>query len=290
MWRSIALKLWACTLWWWQNGKTLEIGRKSGRDNSEQKEVIQGKRVNKNMAVWGTAWRGTQKRSCFMKAVGIQRQSSQLVPRWNHTWDKRGTEACGMDIQWVLQSRRLFLGYPLLQGGGFKDPECSLQCTPLIAGVPPYYLILDYAKDHIELPSQGFALSFPTPTEHCCNKALALDTPLSLTPPPSCSLTVKAGHRADRDSLLVSVYSHSWCRGKWQEFQPSSIPSDSATARSQRWTFSLQRSHSSKPEVNLVLELPFEMILAPRTHLCSVWESFNTLCWTQSSTWTEETL
>jgi len=64
-----------------------------------------------------------------------------------------------------FKSGHLFLSYPFLQGSGFHDPERSIQCTPLIAGVPPYCLILDYAKDHAELPSQGFALPSHTPAE-----------------------------------------------------------------------------------------------------------------------------
>lgn len=105
-----------------------------------------------------------------------------------------------------FKSRRLFLSYPLLQGSGFNDPERSIQCTLLIAGVPPYCLILDYAKDHTELPSQGFALSLHTPTEIA---AISPGHTTLINPPPSCSLTIKAGYTADKASLLVSLYSHS---------------------------------------------------------------------------------
>lgn len=130
----------------------------------------------------------------------------------------------------------------------------------------------------------GLCIIIPHPSRDGCHKALALDTPLSLTPPPAHSHY--SWQKPASGGLGLTQLMQ-----KLQEFQSSSVPSDCGTARSpSRWTFSLQPSHSSKLGINFILEIPFETTQAPRTHLCFVRESSNALCWTQSRTWTEETL
>lgn len=227
------------------------------------------------MAGWGTAWRDSQKISCCMEAM----KSRKLI---------QGT--CSKMKPHVRLER-----HRSLWDGSFKSRVCSsaIHCCGQVDSMTPsapssrgpsLLPNTGLCKRPQRTAKSGLCIIIPHPSRDGCDKALALDTPLSLTPPPAHSHY--SWQKPASGGLGLTQLMQ-----KLQEFQSSSVPSDCGTARSpSTWTFSLQPSHSSKLGINFILEIPFETTQAPRTHLCFVRESFNALCWTQSRTWTEETL